>query len=325
MGMKQCPVCGEEYSDTYKKCPFCEEEAAMKAGESIHRGGRRTAQRSRQFSLITPTLVVLILIMAGLLVYLLYGDKIADHFGGEEPAPPAMEDPALPVVPEEDEEQEEEEPSSGEEEPVAPEEEEVVMPEESGPAQHEQVKPPVQPQKPNKPSGGYENALALPDGLTLSTSDFTLSTLGEQHTIQASGGKGTYHWYSEDDGIAAVDNTGKVTAVSRGTVNVVVSDGFKKGTCIVRVTASGKLDTVPTGDAKPTNAKLSKEDYTTKVGDPEVKLTVSGSTGTVKWSSSDSAVASVSADGVVKAVGKGTATITANVGGSPLYCIVRVK
>ena len=26
MAMKRCPVCGERYSDTYRYCPFCEEE-----------------------------------------------------------------------------------------------------------------------------------------------------------------------------------------------------------------------------------------------------------------------------------------------------------
>ena len=26
MAMKRCPVCGERYSDTYRHCPFCEEE-----------------------------------------------------------------------------------------------------------------------------------------------------------------------------------------------------------------------------------------------------------------------------------------------------------
>ena len=65
MAMKRCPICGEKYSDTYKDCPFCEEEEALREGEQLRRGGRRAA-RSRQFSLITPTLIVLILIMAGL-------------------------------------------------------------------------------------------------------------------------------------------------------------------------------------------------------------------------------------------------------------------
>ena len=29
MAMKRCPICGEKYSDTYKSCPFCEEEEAV--------------------------------------------------------------------------------------------------------------------------------------------------------------------------------------------------------------------------------------------------------------------------------------------------------
>ena len=64
MAMKRCPVCGEKYSDTYRDCPFCEEEEALREGGKLRRG-RRAAPRSRQFSLITPTLIVLILIMAG--------------------------------------------------------------------------------------------------------------------------------------------------------------------------------------------------------------------------------------------------------------------
>ena len=82
MAMKRCPVCGEKYSDTYRDCPFCEEEEALREGEKLRRsrGGHR-ASRTRQFSLITPTLIVLILIMAGLLVYLLYGDQLKEKFG----------------------------------------------------------------------------------------------------------------------------------------------------------------------------------------------------------------------------------------------------
>ena len=61
MAMKRCPDCGEKYSDTYKYCPFCEEEEVLRKGKD--RGGRR-ARQSRHFSVLTPILVVLILIMA---------------------------------------------------------------------------------------------------------------------------------------------------------------------------------------------------------------------------------------------------------------------
>lgn len=72
MAMKRCPDCGEKYSDSYKYCPFCEEEEILKEGKG--RGVRR-AKQSRSFSLLTPVLIMLILVMAGLLMFLLRSDK----------------------------------------------------------------------------------------------------------------------------------------------------------------------------------------------------------------------------------------------------------
>ena len=37
MSNRLCPKCGEEYSDTYKKCPFCQEEEAIRQGRPLHR------------------------------------------------------------------------------------------------------------------------------------------------------------------------------------------------------------------------------------------------------------------------------------------------
>ena len=42
MAMKRCPDCGEKYSDSYKYCPFCEEEEILKEGKG--RGSRRARQ-----------------------------------------------------------------------------------------------------------------------------------------------------------------------------------------------------------------------------------------------------------------------------------------
>ena len=46
MAMKRCPICGEKYSDTYKSCPFCEEEEALpkskrNRGKSVNFPGNR--------------------------------------------------------------------------------------------------------------------------------------------------------------------------------------------------------------------------------------------------------------------------------------------
>lgn len=233
MAMKRCPVCGEKYSDTYRDCPFCEEEEALRDGEEIRRSpkrGRRAAH-GRQYSLITPTLIVLILIMAGLLVYLLYGDKLAAKFGkdGEEDTQPAVDTPIEPVEPS----------VGGEEEPGG---DDGVMPEEPGDTT---VTPSA--------VTDYDKLMALPGGLSLSTTDFSLFTVGETHTITVSGGSGSYTWASEDEGVASVDQSGKVTAISRGTVNVVVSDGSKKGVCIVRCNVSGSAPaTTPSTPSTPT-------------------------------------------------------------------------
>ena len=220
MAMKRCPICGEKYSDTYRDCPFCEEEDALLDGEEIRRSPRRgkRASRSRQFNIITPTLVVLILIMAALLIYLLFGDKWGEKKPEEEPNTPPVENimPEDPVDPE----------------PGTQEGGDGTMPEDG--------------QTPEPSATDYDAAMAPPDGLSLSTTDFTLSKTAETHTISVSGGSGTYSWVSQDEGVASVDNSGKVTAISRGTVNVVVTDGARKGVCIVRVTASGGAATTTT-------------------------------------------------------------------------------
>ena len=233
MAMKRCPVCGERYSDTYKECPFCEEEAYAES-EIPHRRQpqrpvRRTGGGRQQINLITPTLIVLIVIMASLLVYLLWGDSISESLQGTQEQPGTEQvTPVEPDVSGEDEEAEE--PADG------------TMPD----GTEETEDPDAEAPDETEPSGSaadYETAMALPDGLTLSTTDFTLRDAGETATIQVSGGSGTYTWFSEDDGVASVDENGKVTAISRGTVNVVVTDGSKKGVCIVRCNVSGSAST----------------------------------------------------------------------------------
>lgn len=247
MAMKRCPICGEKFSDTYKNCPFCEEEEALLEGEKIRRSGRRTAH-GRQYSLITPTLIILILIMAGLLVYLLYGDELAQKFGKEqENNTPPTEDvttPVKPEIPSEDDQAEPDENSDG------------VMPE--GP--DDTTEPDGTDTTTNTPSAAetdYDKAMALPSGLSLSTTDFTLKQVGETATIKVtSGGSGSYTWVSEDEGIASVDQNGKVTAVSKGTVNVVVSDGSKKGVCIVRCNVTGSAPATGTGTTSGSGSTL---------------------------------------------------------------------
>lgn len=236
MAMKRCPVCGEKYSDTYKNCPFCEEEAALRGGGKVRRGGRRTAGKQK-VNLLTPTLIILILIMAALLIYLLFGDRFQKEPDKQDTPPVEEEQPQQPEV----------------EAPIDTEPEGSGMPEDPEGTEQD-------PGTTTAPAASkYETASKLPDGLTLSTTDFTLKAAGETHTIQVSGGSGSYTWLSEDDGVASVDQNGKVTAISRGTINVLVTDGSKKAVCIVRCSFSGTLTTTPgtgTGTSTPASGTL---------------------------------------------------------------------
>ena len=319
MAMKRCPVCGEMYSDTYQECPFCEEERALQEGGSARRGGRqsRRASRSRQFSLITPTLIVLIIIMAALLIYLLRGGQPTSTDDPQEDDPQAEE-----VLPGGDTE------TDGDQEPGEAEDPEGTMPDEP----EEETPPAGEDDETEEPepaeSTDYEDALALPDGLTLSTTDFTLRNLGETAAIRVTGGgSGSYTWISEDDGVASVDSAGKVTAVSGGTVNVVVTDGTRKGVCIVRVRAEGSLPSAPADSGTASSGgshTLNNTDFTRSVSEGSYQLKVSGVSSGITWTSSNTSVATVSGSGLVTPVGPGTATITASWGGQSLSCIVRV-
>ena len=236
MALKRCPVCGEKYSDTYKNCPFCEEEAALRGGGKVRRGGRRTAGKQK-VNLLTPTLIILILIMAALLIYLLFGDRFQKEPDKQDTPPVEEVQPQQPEV----------------EAPIDTEPEGSGMPEDPEGTEQD-------PGTTTAPAASkYETASKLPDGLTLSTTDFTMKAAGETHTIQVSGGSGSYTWLSEDDGVASVDQNGKVTAISRGTINVLVTDGSKKAVCIVRCSFSGTLTTTPgtgTGTSTPASGTL---------------------------------------------------------------------
>ena len=217
MAMKTCPVCGEKYSDTYRSCPFCEEEKNFRRGKGPKRkGGHRVRQGGP--SLLSPMLVIAIVLMAALLIYLLFGKAIGEKLGwGQDPS---GSEPSGAVS------------SQGSSGASSSGEEPVVDPEPAGLT--------------------YEAALALPDGLTLSKTDYSTNVGDPDVTLSVSGGSGSYTWLSENDAIATVSESGKVTAVANGTVNILVTDGNQKAVCIVRV-KGGSAPATPTTPTTPTD------------------------------------------------------------------------
>ena len=235
MAMKRCPVCGEKYSDTYKNCPFCEEEEAQKNGSQIRRGMGRSGKRavkSRQPNLLSPILIVLIGIMVALLVYLLFGDQIAGRLsGGDSGTQDQQVEDVTPEAPDTTD------PETGDE---------VTMPEDGELAEE------TGGEETGTPAGEPADPSTLPETLTIAylgspRTEFTMSVGDEPIPLTASGGNGTYTWSSSDDGIASVDADGHVTAVSQGRATLTVTDGTGRGTCVVLVRGGSTAGTSSSG------------------------------------------------------------------------------
>jgi uncharacterized protein YjdB len=113
-------------------------------------------------------------------------------------------------------------------------------------------------------------------------------------------------WASSNTTIATVSSSGSVTAKAAGstTITVRTADGSKTATCTVTVSA---------GTVSVTGVTLSKTALTLVPGKSEtltaMVLPTTATKKTVKWSSSNSGVATIN-NGIITAVKDGTATIT---------------
>ena len=175
----------------------------------------------------------------------------------------------------------------------------------------------------------YSNGLdfveraAAPAEVRLSRSSLALS-VGEAYTLKSTvlpndAKNKTCKWYTSRSSVAAVGNTGKVTARSVGTAVITAKTvNGKTATCKVTVSPA------PTGvKISPTALTLGKgESYTLK----GTVLPNDAKNKTCKWYTSRSSVAAVSSTGKVTAKAVGTAVITAKtVNGKKATCKVTVK
>ena len=123
-------------------------------------------------------------------------------------------------------------------------------------------------------------------------------------------------WSSSDSGVASVSG-GSVRAVSAGSCTITATVGRFTASATVRVKAIIRVSSV----------SLSQTWISFNDWGQTVKLTASVSPGdatypTVRWSSSDNSVASVTSDGTVRVSGSGSCTITATADGVSATCTV---
>lgn len=149
-------------------------------------------------------------------------------------------------------------------------------------------------------------------------------TVGGTGTLTATVGPDTatnkaVTWTSSDTNIATVDENGLVTAKSEGTATIIATAGGVSDSCAVTVSAV----TVPA-----TGVTVNPAELTLSIGGTgtlTANVSPEGATDSVTWNSSDPAVATVDANGVVTAAGVGEAIITATAGDASATCKVTVQ
>lgn len=128
----------------------------------------------------------------------------------------------------------------------------------------------------------------------------------------------TVEWSTGDDTVATVSKNGTVQAVGKGTTTITAKVGEKTATC--NVTVSVPLQSI----------FLNQDKLTLDKGENS-QLTVSAlpedttDTNPYNWTSDNQSVATVNQNGLVTAVGQGTATITVSRGDKTASCEVVVS
>ena len=161
---------------------------------------------------------------------------------------------------------------------------------------------------------------ARPTTVTVSPATHGLTALGA--TVQLSAevrdqnarvmAGATVTWTSSANSVATVDASGLVTAAGNGTATITASAGSATGSTVVTVTQS-----VATVDVSPATADLTALGATAQLTAAALDGNGHAVAGAeFSWESSDAAVATVDAAGLVTGVAKGVATITASAGGA---------
>lgn len=312
----QCEHCGEYYSSTYRECPFCDEYDEYEAPEETtsrrSSGGKRLVTNTRgggygRYTGWTPlrilaTTLSLLVILAAIYIVFTIVKPLIDRGKINEPDGPSK----IPPI------------------------------ESATPSANPSAAPSAAPTTSPEPTPSQIPSDQTANGFTLNKSEFSINDdypdpVTLKVTFKPAGSTGYITWTSSDPDIASVDENGKVShGAKRGTATITATmAGGVTQTCKVYNKVTGGTS-APAASAAPstspsTTLSLNKTDFTfSRADEPAVKMKVNGTTSTPAWSVKNTSVASITADGVVTPVGRGTTTILCTVDGQTLECIVRV-
>lgn len=184
-----------------------------------------------------------------------------------------------------------------------------------------------------------------PKDIMLNHTEKTLM-VGDMDTLRATispdGCEGTFTWKASKDGTLTVSNDGIVTAVKEGTGKIrVMLEGVDGVKAVCEYTIKPKGDVGPVlpgqepGGGGPLVDSMKVDGLTTNTATATLKVGATQQLSATKapdyskapitWETSNASVATVSAEGVVKAIKAGTAVITAKAGDKTATVAVAVE
>lgn len=249
MRLLKCPKCGEMFSDTYKTCPFCQEDEELHSGKPVKTGGRRVGGAKARPKVGGGVVVACLVLVLGLVACTIFGSQFTELFTGGKTDTPVQ-------------------------------------------------------------------------ALTLSQRNADL-TVGSTVKLTASGGESIVSFSSSNEAVATVSADGTVKAVGEGSAVVTAKAGDLTASCSVAVKGTEQTDVPATNALFLQSSGGLTGQFSMNPGET-ASVEVVGSSAPVTWSSSDSQIATVDASGIVTGVSSGLAIITAVVDGQTLTIEVLV-
>ena len=250
MRLLKCPKCGEMFSDTYKTCPFCQEDEELHSGKPVKTGGRRVGGAKARPKVGGGVVVACLVLVLGLVACTIFGSQFTELFTGGKTDTPVR-------------------------------------------------------------------------ALTLSQRNADL-TVGSTVKLTASGGESTVSFSSSNEAVATVSTDGTVKAVGEGSAVVTAKAGDLTASCSVAVKGTEQTDVPATNTLFLQSSGGLTGQFSLDPGET-ASVKVVGSSAPVTWSTSDSQIATVDASGIVTGVSSGSAIITAVVDGQTLTIEVLVR
>lgn len=312
MSLIKCNKCGEVYSDSYKKCPFCVEDEEYYNGKVKKRGHRQMEKRKKAPSVVGPVLVLAVLVLAGILVWAFAGDTVRGWFGG-------------------DKQPEDVDPGTTQNQPVnTPVDNEPVV--KALALDHMSLlMAPGESEKLTATGGAEESYqwITSDSGVLKVSDDGTVSALTEGSAVVTV-------TCGEESVACAVTVKEKADTNTTPNTNTNNNNTNNNNSNTNNNNTTNKPDTNTSSSLK--NLKIKTEygidlaaredgvyDITMQSSEKTCQLTLEGITGTPTWKSSNTNVVKVSSDGKLERVGKGEATVTITLGSATAEILVRVN